>query len=89
MIHNIYSNVSIFIKVQRIYTVSDQLINNNMTCLKLTSMQYRPLTREVVQLKITYTKTLLNCLTKLRLKIQQIFSLVNIFKNINLQLGIY
>ena len=41
-------------------------------------MQYRPLTREV-QLKITYTKTLLNCLTKLRLKIQQIVSLVNIF----------
>ena len=43
-------------------------------------MQYRPLTREAVQLEITYTKTLLNCLTKLRLKIQQIVSLVNIFK---------
>ena len=72
----ISSNVSIFIKGQRIYKVCDQLINNNMTFLKFTSMQYRPLTREVVQLKITYTKTLLNCLTKLRLKIQQFVSLV-------------
>ena len=49
-------------------------------------MQYRPLTREVVQLKITYTKTLLNCL---RLKIQQIVSLVSIFKKINFPLDIY
>ena len=60
-----------------------------MTCLKFKSVQYRPLTREIVQLKITYTKTLINCLTELRLKIQQIVSLVNIFKKINLPLHIY
>ena len=60
-----------------------------MTCLKFTSMQYTPLTREVVQLKIAYTKPMLNCLTKLRLKIQQIVSFVNIFKKINLSLDIY
>ena len=86
MIHDISSNVSIFIKVQHIYKVCDQLINNNMICLKCISMQYRPFTREVVQLNITYTKTLLNCLTKLCLKIQQIVSFANILKKINLPL---
>ena len=49
-------------------------------------MQYRPLTRENVQFKITYTKTLLNSVTKLRLKFQHIVSWVNIFKKIYLLL---
>ena len=50
-----------------------------MRCLKSTSMQYKPITRESVKFKLIYPKTL-NCLTKLRLKIQHIVSWVNVFK---------
>ena len=49
-------------------------------------MQHRPLTRENVQFKITYTKTLLNLSEKTSFENS---TWVNIFKKINLPLEIY